>query len=132
MRLLLVGTILVLLGVQSMGQSSATPCSAEKATQNRARNKSNRSSPSDGKKPQKTGSSCEKTDNHAKSDAGDETFGWDPVTDWDGQNSGEIVGLFVFGLIVSAPIILIARRLKSRKSESEVASKILGIATLSG
>jgi hypothetical protein len=60
-----------------------------------------------------------------KTDTSVETVGWDPVTVWDGPNSGEVVGFFVLGLLVSAPIFLLVRRLRSRKRESEAARKVL-------
>ena len=111
-----------------MRRSSPKPCSDGKATstQTLAGNKSSPSYQNDVNAPQDTGNPCEKTDTQSKSDAGGDTVGWDPVTDWDGSlNSREVAGFFVFGLLVSAPIFLIARRLKSRKSESEAARKIL-------
>ena len=127
MRLLLAGTMVVLLGVQSMGQSPPKPCSAGNAAsiETRARNKSSQSRQNAPKVPQQTENPCENTSTQSKTDTSVETVGWDPVTVWDGPNSGEVVGFFVLGLLVSAPIFLLVRRLRSRKSESEGARKVL-------
>jgi len=126
MRLLLAGMMVLLLGLQSIGQSPPKPCSAGNAAsiESRARNKSSQSHQKGPKAPPQTENPCG-VQQQSKSDAGGETVGWDPVVDWDGPNSGEVVGFFVFGLLVSAPIFLLVRRLRSRKRESEAARKFL-------
>lgn len=53
----------------------------------------------------------------------DETVGWDPVTDR--PFAHEIIGWFLFGLLISAPIFLVTRRLKTRKNESKLVRRIL-------
>ena len=126
MRFLLAGAMVLLLGLQSIGQSPPKPCSAGNADsiESRARNKSSQSRQKGAKAPQQTKNPCE-VQQQSKSDTGGETVSWDPVTDWDGPNSRKVVGFFVCGLLVSAPIFVLVRRLRSRKSESEAARKVL-------
>jgi hypothetical protein len=127
MGLLSVGTMALLLGSLSMGQPPPKPCPADNAAsiETRARNKPRQSRQNVAKTPQQTENPCEHNGTQSKSDASAEAVGWDPVTVWDGPNSGEVVGFFVLGLFVSAPIFVLVRRLRSRNNESEAAKKVL-------
>jgi hypothetical protein len=69
-----------------------------------AQKKSSESRQKGAKAPQQTGNPCENSSTQSNSDVNGETVGWDPVIEWDGPNSGEVVDFFVFGLLVSVPI----------------------------
>lgn len=117
----------LLLGFRLVGQSPSAPCSTRDGPtiENRAKTESSQSRQDDVKAPQQKRSPCEASGTQPKSDDSAEAVGWYPMTDLDGRDSREIVDFFVLGLLVSAPIFLLVRRLRSRKNESEAARKVL-------
>lgn len=105
-----------------MGQALPNPCPAETSASSKPQNTSKGKNT---RKEKDAGEPCRNASPQAKPDVTSETMSWDPVTDTDRNTTAEIVGWFVLGLLISAPVFLVVRRLKSRKIESLPAKKIL-------
>jgi hypothetical protein len=130
-RLLLAGIMFLLIGSELTGQKPPKTCSGgeEVSIEIRGQNKSSKSSQSrqdDASTPPQKGNPCVISGSQSKPAGSVAVVGeWDPMTDLDGPDSRKIVTLFVLGLLVSAPIFILVRRLRSRKIESEAARKVL-------
>jgi TonB family protein len=111
----------------STGAPAASPCSVGRAASGELQPKINRE-PKQQKRSgvqQESNDPCGSNSVSSSTPPGSESVGWDPVTDWDGPNSREIVGFFVLGLFVCAPVFVLVQRLRTRKSESEAANRVL-------
>jgi hypothetical protein len=119
---LLFSATMVFLGLFSMCQAVPNPCSADSTVSSRPQNTSKRKNTRTAKEAEEP---CRNAGPQAQPDVTSETVSWDPMTDMNRNTTGEIVGWFVLGLLISAPVFLVVRRLKSRKNESLPAKKIL-------
>jgi hypothetical protein len=114
---------MILLGSLTMGQALPDPCPAKSPASSKTQNA--KPNATGGKNSQNSDDPCRNTNSQTKPAATSETVSWDPMTDTGGKTSDEIVSWFVLGLLISAPVFLVVRRLKSRKNESLPAKKIL-------
>lgn len=121
----LFAAIVILLGSLSTLQASAKDCSTDGAgsSASQATSKSNPTSRKRSKVQRDSEDPCQGGNSQANSNSSGETVGWDPVTDR--PIAHEIVSWFVFGLLISAPVFFVVRRLKTRKNESEPVRKVL-------